>query len=231
MSLRHDLLEGARELGVQISDKNSELFMEYLNNLKTWNDKINLTSITNDREIVISHFLDSLSIASMIEDGKRVLDIGSGAGFPGIPLKIVRPGLKVVLLDSVNKKVSFMNDTIRKLELQDIKAIWGRAEGLDNKVPPASFDYVVTRAVGSIEDTLKLSAPYVSEGGVIVLMRGKKGGEEWRAAAENAQDRFELVEFKDLTLPLSDLKRIILVLRPLYQRGFGLITPPSLIAS
>jgi 16S rRNA (guanine527-N7)-methyltransferase len=149
----------------------------------------------------------------LIEDGKKVLDIGSGAGFPGIPLKIVRPGLEVTLLDSVNKKVTFMNDTIRKLGLENIKAVWGRAEDPLNNIPRHHFDYVVNRAVGSISDTLRLSSAYVSEDGAIILMRGKRGGEEWNTAIEDVENEFELLDFKDLTLPLSDLKRIILVLR------------------
>ncbi len=215
MSLRGYLIEGAKELGVGVSEKDADLFFEYLENLKTWNDKINLTSIKNDRDIIISHFLDSISVAPLIEDGKRVLDIGSGAGFPGIPLKIVRPGLEVTLLDSVNKKVSFMNDTIRKLGLKRIKAVWGRAEEPPNDVPLRHFDYIVNRAVGSISDTLKLSSPYVSEDGTIILMRGKRGSEEWNTAIEAVENKFELVDFKDFTLPLSDLKRIIIALRPL----------------
>jgi len=213
MNLRGDLIEGARELGVDISEKDADLFFKYLENLKTWNDKINLTSIKNDREIIISHFLDSISIAPLIEDGMKVLDIGSGAGFPGIPLKIVRPGLEVTLLDSVNKKVTFMNVTIRKLGLEKIKAVWGRAEESLNDIPLHYFDYVVNRAVGSISDTLRLSSPYVSKDGVIILMRGKRGSEEWNTAIEDVENEFELLDYKDFTLPLSDLKRIILVLR------------------
>jgi len=213
LNLRQYLIEGARELGVDISEKDADLFFKYLENLKTWNAKINLTSIKNDREIIISHFLDSISVAPLIEDGMKVLDIGSGAGFPGIPLKIVRPGLEVTLLDSVNKKVTFMNDTIRKLGLENIKAVWGRAEKSLNDIPRHQFDYVVNRAVGSILDTLRLSSPYVSEYGVIILMRGKRGSEEWNTAIEDVENEFELLDFKDLTLPLSDLKRMILVLR------------------
>jgi len=213
LNLRQYLIEGARELGVDISEKDADLFFKYLENLKTWNAKINLTSIKNDREIIISHFLDSISVAPLIEDGMKVLDIGSGAGFPGIPLKIVRPGLEVTLLDSVNKKVTFMNDTIRKLRLENIKAVWGRAEKSLNDIPRHQFDYVVNRAVGSILDTLRLSSPYVSEYGVIILMRGKRGSEEWNTAIEDVENEFELLDFKDLTLPLSDLKRMILVLR------------------
>lgn len=213
MSLREDLIVGAGELGVDVSEKDVDLFFKYLENLKNWNEKINLTSIKDDRGIIVSHFLDSISIAPIIEDEKKVLDIGSGAGFPGIPLKIVRPGLEVTMLDSVNKKVSFMNDTIRKLGIEGIKAVWGRAEESQSNITLHHFDYVVCRAVGSISDTLKLSSPYVSEDGVIVLMRGKGGSEEWNTTIQDVENEFELVDFKDLTLPIGDLKRIILVLR------------------
>lgn len=214
MNLNSFLIEGARELGVVISNNELELFSLYLENLKKWNESINLTAIKGDREIVLNHFIDSLSIAPFIEDDNSVLDIGSGGGFPGIPLKIVRSNLKVTLLDSVNKKVSFMNDTVRKLQLKNIHAVWGRAEDIENKVPRESFDYVVTRAVGSIPDTAKLSSPYVSDNGVIILMKGKRGYEEWAQAKEQIGSDFELVDSKEFTLPQSDLVRSIFILKP-----------------
>lgn len=214
MNLGNFLIEGARELGVTISDNDLDLFFLYLENLKKWNERINLTAIKNDREIVLNHFIDSLSIVPFIENGKSVLDIGSGGGFPGIPLRIVLPDLNVTLLDSVNKKVSFMNDTIRKLHLQNIHAVWGRAEDIENKVPRESFDYVVTRAVGSISNTARLSSPYVSGTGVIVLMKGKKGVYEWTSAIEEIGDEFKLIDSKGFTLPQSDLERSIFILKP-----------------
>ena len=214
MSLGDFLIEGARDLGVYINDDELDLILLYVKNLKKWNERINLTSIKNDREIVLNHFIDSLSIAPFIENDKSVLDIGSGGGFPGLPLKIVLPDLHVTLLDSVNKKVSFMNDTIRKLQLQNINAVWGRAEDIENKVPRESFDYVVTRAVGSIADITRLSSPYVSDNGVIVLMKGKKGVSEWTSAIEEIGDEFELVDSKEFTLPRSDLVRSIFILKP-----------------
>jgi len=214
VNLNSFLIKGARELGVVISDNELELFSLYLENLKKWNESINLTAIKGDREIVLNHFIDSLSIASFIEDDKSVLDIGSGGGFPGIPLKIVRSKLKATLLDSVDKKVSFMNDTIRKLKFENINAIWGRAEDLENKVPRESFDYVVTRAVGSIPNTARLSSPYVSDSGVIMLMKGKKGYEEWSQAKEELGSDFELIDYKEFILPQSDLARSIFILKP-----------------
>lgn len=214
MSLGDFLVEGAAELGINISQDELDQFILYLENLKSWNQKINLTAIKDEREIILNHFLDSLSAAFVIKDSKKLLDIGSGGGFPGIPLKIVCPQLQVTLLEAVNKKVSFMNDTIRKLELQNINAIWGRAEEIENNVPRASFDYVFTRALGSISETLRLSAPYVSEKGVIVLMRGKKGVYEWNQAKEEIGGDFELLDFKELTLPKSDIIRTIFILKP-----------------
>ncbi len=214
MSLRDFLIDSSREFGVEISDTQLDPFFLYLENLKKWNDRINLTAIKDDREIVLNHFVDSISVAPFIEDGKKLLDIGSGGGFPGIPIKIIHSGLKVTLLDSVNKKVSFMNDTIRKLSLHDIHAVWGRAEDLNNSVPRGSFDYVVTRAVGSVVDTITLSSQYVSKNGVVVLMRGKKGIEEWNEAKDEIGASFELLDFKEFTLPESDLIRTIFIFKP-----------------
>lgn len=212
--MRDLLANGAQEIGIELSDNQLDLFMLYLDNLKKWNEKINLTAINDDREIIINHFLDSISIAPFIDGNKTLLDIGSGGGFPGLTLKIAYPGLKVTLLDSVNKKVSFLKDTIRNLALKDIDAFWGRAEDTENKIPRQHFDYVVNRAVGTISDTSMLSAPYVSKDGVIILMRGKKGTEEWTEASKELDKNYELLDYRELTLPYSDSKRTVIILKP-----------------
>jgi len=213
--LRSELLtHGAMELGIELSEKQVELFIEYLANLQDWNKKINLTSIKEDEGIIVNHFLDSISVAPIIEDNRSLLDIGSGGGFPGIPIKIVRPELRVTLMDSVNKKVSFLKDTVRKLGLKDINAIWGRAEDSENDIPRKHFDYVVNRAVGTITDTLKLSLPYVSADGVIILMRGKKGALEWAQESIELKENYKLVDYKEFTLPGNDSERIIIILKP-----------------
>ena len=214
MSLIDLLASGAEELGIELSSSQIELFVEYLDNLKSWNRKMNLTAIRDDREIVINHLLDSISIAPLIEDKRTLLDIGSGGGFPGIPLKIVRPNLRVTLLDSVNKKVSFLKDTTRKLGLKDIEAIWGRAEDIENKVPRRHFDYAVNRAVGSVSEMVMLSTEYVSDSGAIILMRGKKGSEEWAQVSSELSNNYVLKEYRKLTLPYSDSKRTVIILKP-----------------
>ena len=214
MSLKDLLTDGAQELGVALSDKQMDQFMQYLDNLNGWNEKINLTAIKDDQEIVINHFLDSLSIASFVEDKKKLLDIGSGGGFPGLPLKIVHPSLSVIMIDSVNKKVSFLKDTIRKLGLENIDAVWCRAEDKENRIPRQHFDFVVNRAVGTIYDTVQLSLPYLSENGVVILMRGKKGAEEWDQESQEFKDSYNLVEYREFTLPYSESKRTVIVLDP-----------------
>ena len=215
MSLSQLLSDSASKLGIEVSDSELDLFVQYLGNLKKWNTTINLTAITDDREILINHFIDSISIVPLFKGSGNILDIGSGGGFPGIPIKIIRPQFNITLLDSVNKKVSFMKDTIRKLGLEDIDAVWARAEDPNNGISRNSFDYVVTRAVGDITEVADLSSPYLSEQGVIVLMRGKKGKVEWEESNNDISVRFELVEIHNFTLPGTDHLRTILVLKPL----------------
>jgi 16S rRNA (guanine527-N7)-methyltransferase len=206
------LVKGAGELGIPLTSHQAELFLDYLENLKFWNKKINLTGIEDERGIVINHFLDSVTILPFVSENSKLLDIGSGAGFPGIPLKIVVPSLEVTLLDSVQKKVFFMRDVIRKLKLSRIEAVWGRAEDPNNGVPRGCFDFVVSRAVGKIEKLLELGAPYLGEDGKIILMRGKRGLEEWNKVRDKTSQKFSLLEFKKLSLPFGKQQRVILVI-------------------
>ena len=205
------LCEGASLIGVDLTSAERDLFMLYLRELKSWNKKINLTGLKSDRDIVIGHFLDSMSAARFVPEGSRLLDIGSGAGFPGIPIKIISPSLEVTLLDSVHKKVMFMREVIRALGLGGITAAWGRAEDEGNGIERRSFESVITRAVGPIPGILRLSEPYLAAGGGIILMRGQKGGEEWEAARGGVSEEFRLAERSDFTLPFGGQSRTILV--------------------
>jgi len=214
LNVEEVLVKGASELGVQLTSHQVTLFLEYLTKIKSWSEKINITGITDERGIVINHFLDSISTLAFISEYSKVLDIGSGGGFPGIPIKIVRPSLEMTLLDSVQKKVFFMRDVIRRLGLKEIKAIWGRAEDISNGIPRAYFDFVVTRAVGKVDEILKLCIPYLSEGGKIILMRGKKGVEEWKERKDKTTRNFRLVNSKMFSLPFSPHQRVILIIAP-----------------
>lgn len=204
------LYEGAARLGVDLSPAVLALFMRYLSELKVWNRKINLTSLRGDRDIVIGHFLDSISAVRFVSEVGRLLDIGSGAGFPGIPIKIVSPKVGVTLLDSSHKKVMFMREIIRKLALEGVAAVWGRAEDEGNGIERRSFDRVITRAVGAIPDILRLSDPYLAPGGRIILMRGQRGGGEWEASAAGVRNKYRLAERSEFTLPFGGQARVIL---------------------
>ena len=212
MRVRELLINGADELGIELTGHQTELFLDYLDCIKFWNKKINLTGSKDQSHLVINHFLDSISIFPFISENSKLLDIGSGAGFPGIPLKIVMPSLEVTLVDSVEKKVFFMREVIRMLGLQKTHAIFGRAEDIGNGVARGYFDFVVSRGVGKVEKLLRLGAPYLGEGGKMLLMRGKSGLREWGRIEDQPAQRFQLLESKEFSLPFVKHQRVILVI-------------------
>jgi len=206
------LINGAELFNVSLTPEQIKLFLKYLEILCLWNKKINLTSIKEENEIIIKHFVDSLSIVTFIENESRVLDIGSGAGFPGIPLKIVKPSIQLTLLDSTQKKVFFLLELINKLKLIGVNAVWGRAESRDNGVKRGYYSYVVSRAVGRIEDLIELSIPYLVDKGEIILMRGGRGLEEWERSKEDIKQDLRLLRYNQYELPKSTHKRVVLVI-------------------
>jgi 16S rRNA (guanine527-N7)-methyltransferase len=210
VNFRELLTSGADELGITLSAEQTQHFLTYLYILQAWNEKINLTSITNTKEIVIRHFLDSLTVFHFVEGESRVLDIGSGAGFPCIPLKIVNPSIEITLLDSTQKKVYFLKDVIRKLRLEGIAAVCARAESEDNGVQRNYYDFVISRAVGTVDKLVEVSEPYLAHHGKIILLRGKGGLEEW-SNSKVVSKNFRLLKFSDLVLPYSRRRRVILV--------------------
>jgi 16S rRNA (guanine527-N7)-methyltransferase len=208
------LCDGASRLGIMLPGKETGLFMRYLEELKVWNRKINLTGLTTERDIIVTHFLDSITASGFVPEGARLLDIGSGAGFPGIPLKIISPSLDVTLLDSSHKKVMFMRELVRSLGLVGINAIWGRAEDENNGIPRRHFDRVITRAVGQIPEILALSAPYLIPEGMIILMRGRRGRVEWKHSEVRLKGMFRLIERREFTLPFGGQSRVIFAVEP-----------------
>lgn len=183
--LKGVLSEGATELGIDLTKEGLEGFAKYLRELKIWNKKMNLTSVDNDRDIIVRHFLDSLTIAGLLSGGERVLDLGAGAGFPGIPLKIALPSIDLVLVDSVEKKVHFMRHIIRTLGLKaGIEAIQGRVgdAALIEKYGNA-FDAVISRAFTALSGFITAGLPFLKTGGRIIAMKGPSVDEEIREAS------------------------------------------------
>lgn len=166
---------GLHQLGLNVNEQQLEQFTRYRAALLDWNTRINLTAITNPEEVLIKHFLDSLSLLLVYDRPVvRLLDIGTGAGFPGLPLKIARPQWRVTLLEATGKKVTFLRHVIETLHLSGVEAIHGRAEELGHKPSyRASFDLVTARAVAALPTLLEYAAPFCHPGGEIILL--KKG--------------------------------------------------------
>jgi 16S rRNA (guanine527-N7)-methyltransferase len=175
--LKRRLKDGARVLGVGLGDNQVALFLTYLEELKKWNRKVNLTKITTDSGIIARHFLDSLTVCRHLKGSKRLLDMGSGAGFPGIPVKIAMPQVEVTMMDSVEKKVHFLRHIIRRLGLKGAVAVKARAEEIGVlEGLKGSFDCVVSRALSGLEDFFRLAMPYLSKGGIVIAMKGPVTG-------------------------------------------------------
>lgn len=212
------LKEGAHEYGVSLDDSKTAALLQYKRLLMEWNEKINLTAIEEDREVVLKHFVDSLSIMPFLKEIHHIVDVGTGAGFPGIPLKIAQPELEVVLMDSLEKRIGFLNAVISALQLKGITAVHSRAEdaGIASQYRE-KFDAAVARAVASLPVLLEYCLPMVKTGGIFIAMKGNIGSEiaDSRKALGILGGQVEAV--KEFTLPGGNMKRNIIIIRKLRQ--------------
>lgn len=228
-ALEKMLCDGARQFGVELDSEKTRLFIKYVDMLKEWNKKFNLTAIMEDGEIIIKHFVDSLSIIPCLEKSKPVpdtgpgrglslIDIGSGAGFPGIPVKIARPEICVVLVDSQGKRISFLKELIGALALNNVSAIHGRAEDLGiNADYREKFDACTARAVAGLPVLLEYCLPFVKPGGVFVAMKGRSLEEVdiSERALNTLGGRIESIE--KIILPFFNIERNIIIVRKFRQ--------------
>jgi len=201
----------AAAFGVELTPKEIGLFNAFAEELKKWNRKINLTAIKDDREIAVKHFADSLSLLGRLKTPGTLLDIGSGGGFPAIPLKIMLPQLSVVSVDAVEKKVLFQRHAARILQLQDFSALHLRAEDL-TKSHAATFDSIVSRAFSDLPFFVTLAVPLLRNGGQIIAMKGREGREEALAAEKQLNDLgAKVVDCIHFKLPGSAAERFLVV--------------------
>jgi 16S rRNA (guanine527-N7)-methyltransferase len=199
-----------------LNEKQVEAFDLYLRELLKWNQKINLTAIRSEKGIVLKHFLDSLSVYPYLSKAASLLDIGSGAGFPGIPLKIVHPSLEITLIDSVRKKIDFQRHIIRMLGLKGMEAIHGRIQ--DKEILQSMtgrFDAVISRAFSDFQTLLLLALPFLKKGGILLAMKGELEKEELRLLSKGEETRYRLQGTASFFLPKSSFKRSIL----LFEKG------------
>ena len=210
-----DFKQKLNEFDIKINDEQIKSFEKYMNLLLEWNEKINLTAITQPEEIKLKHFVDSLTVLKYINEDDKVIDIGTGAGFPGIPLKIMNKNTKITLLDSLNKRINFLNIVIEKLDLSNIQAIHGRAEEIArNKLYREKYDVAVSRAVANLSTLTEYMLPFVKIGGKCICMKGANVNEELERA-QNAIKELggEIERVDNFYLSDNDNERNIIVIK------------------
>jgi 16S rRNA (guanine527-N7)-methyltransferase len=220
MNFDEILAGGSAEFGVQLDTGRQEAFKKYMELLKEWNQKMNLTAIEEDNEVALKHFVDSISILPFIPKGSiRLADIGTGAGFPGIPVKIIRDDADVMLVDSLDKRITFLKEVISTLRLKGINTVHARAEEFGSKAENReAFDVAVARAVAGLPVLLEYCLPLVKAGGLFIAMKGSNIEEELKQsqkALEVLGGKLEAV--KEMCLPFSDNKRNIILVRKFRQ--------------
>lgn len=210
---RKEILEKMSKLSIELTEKQVEMFYDYMNLLLEWNEKINLTAITEFHEIILKHFVDSVTISRFVSHGKSLIDIGTGAGFPGIPLKILRPDLEIVLMDSLQKRINFLDEVILKLKLEKIKTIHARAEELGkDKKYREKFDVATSRAVANMSVLLEYLVPFVKKQGKVICMKGSDISEELENSKKAEKILGVSLENKEfLYLPGTNMERNILI--------------------
>ena len=202
------------QIDIKFNDKQLSQFYEYMDLLLERNEKINLTAITEPEEVILKHFIDSLTINKYIRENKTLADVGTGAGFPGIPLKIYRPDLNVTLVDSLNKRINFLNEVISDLDLKNINTVHSRIEdfGKDKKYRE-SFDYVTARAVANLTTLSEYLIPISKINGQCICMKGNDIEEE----VKNSKNAINLLGGKIdkvdyFELPNSDISRNVIII-------------------
>lgn len=209
------LQEQCEELTIELNDAKQEQFYTYMELLQKWNENINLTAITEPKEVLQKHFVDSLTIMPYIEKNAKVIDVGTGAGFPGIPMKIAEDGVQVTLLDALNKRLNFLNEVICSLGLTNIETVHLRAEEAGkNKQLREKFDVSVSRAVAPLSVLVEYLLPLVKINGICICMKGSNTEEEIansKKAIEILGGKIEKIE--EFTLPDSDMKRSIIIIK------------------
>lgn len=212
--MKDELISLAKEINISLSSDTADKFLLYKNLLKAWNEKINLTAIVEDKEIILKHFIDSLTIEKYILENSSIIDVGTGAGFPGIPLKIVRKDIEITLLDSLNKRLFFLEAVKQNLKLENTKIIHGRAEDLGKNVDfREKYDIATARAVANLSVLSEYCLPFVKVGGLFICMKGSNIEEidDAKKALEKLGGKIEKIE--KIFLPDSDIERNIVIIK------------------
>lgn len=211
----YKLQNQAQKIDINLTNKQLNEFYTYMNLLIEWNKNINLTAITEPEEIIKKHFIDSLTISKNIQKDSSIIDVGTGAGFPGIPLKIVREDINVVLLDALNKRLNFLNEVVKENKLENIETVHFRAEEIGkNKKYREKYDIATSRAVAQLNILVEYLLPLVKIGGKCICMKGSNVEEELK----NSKKAINLLggeieKIEEFILPDSDIKRNVIIIK------------------
>lgn len=208
--------EGFKHLNLPYSKDIENKFILYRDLLKEWNQKINITSIEDDEEIYIKHFIDSVLLLNEnnIDESKKIIDVGTGGGFPGLPLKIINENYKLTLLDSLRKRIDFLSEAAKALNLHDVKLIHGRAEDFgQNKEHRENYDICVSRAVAPLNVLSEYCIPFVKVGGYFAAYKSDNISREI-ADSDNTIKKLggKIKEVKEINLPGTDIIRKIVII-------------------
>lgn len=208
------LQDALAKLKISIGREEEARLLQFLDELLRWNQSINLTAITDREEALIKHLVDALTILPLLRGDETLLDMGSGGGLPGLPLKIVMPGLALTSVDAVAKKISFQKHIIRSFALSGAVARHGRLEELGRDATlSGQFDLVVARAFASLPDCIRLARPFLRPGGRLIAMKGPEGEKEVQAAEQIIADNgFSLMQIERLFLPEKNGERTLITL-------------------
>lgn len=226
--------EACGEVGLELKEETYNKFIDYMRILQEWNEKINLTAITEDDEIIKKHFIDCIKIfkSSAVKNAKSIIDVGTGAGFPGLPIAIMNPEVRVVLLDSLNKRINFLNSVVSKLDLKNVETIHSRAEdGARNIELREKFDVATSRAVANMAVLSEFCMPYVKVNGYFVALKGpsiddelKDGEKAITTLGGNLENVLEVtIEETNLKHNIVEIKKISKCPKT-YPRKAGTIT-------
>lgn len=223
-------LELANKININLTENQIEKFYKYMELLLEWNKKINLTAITDEDEIILKHFIDSLTVLKYINENDKIIDVGTGAGFPGIPIAIMMPNVRITLLDSLNKRINFLNEVIRELDLKNIETIHSRSEDCGKDIFfREKYDIALARAVANLSTLSEYLLPFIKIDGKMICMKGSNLEEELKNAEYAIKELGgEFVLKDEFELPDSDIKRNIIIVEKvkytpkIYPRKAGL---------
>lgn len=206
--------EKSMDLEISFSVEQLEKFYKYMELLIEWNEKINLTAITEPKEIILKHFIDSITILNEIKEGSKLVDVGTGAGFPGIPLAIMNSKIKITLVDSLNKRLIFLQEVIKELKLENVEIIHARAEEFgQNKEYRESFDIATSRAVANLSTLSEYLLPLVKLDGKCISMKASEATEEIKQAEKAIEILGGVIEkIEEFNLPQSNIGRTIIII-------------------